>query len=215
MHAGQYQGQDVAVKVTYPYYEAEGGYCKELRVLQEVWAYQQLQNIPEVYGNLVPELLAFAQLPNYTFILVMTRQGHTLSDYVDVHGHIPSKDKVLAALAKLHSCGVIHGSPRFDNIALKPGSLDVCFIDLQRVKIRDHEWNAYTFSKVYVDGNWREPNEAEVLDEASRSLTQQIIRFVKLRNQEVEYVCQLLECDYSQETEKCYTTQRSVFKVKY
>ena len=118
-HAGQYQGQDVAVKVTYPYYEAEGGNCKETRVLQEVWAYRQLQNIPEVYGNLVPELLAFVGLPKYTFILVMTRQGQSLSDHMDVHGQIPSKDTLLAALAKLHSCGVAHGSPRFDNIALK------------------------------------------------------------------------------------------------
>ena len=56
---------------------------------------------------------------------------------------------------------------------------------------------------MYVDGSCREPNEAEVLDEGSRSLTEQIMHFVKLRNQEVEYVRQLLEYDYSQDTGNC------------
>lgn len=139
---------------------------------------------------------------------------------MDEHGRIPSKDKLLSALDKLHRCGVIHGSPRFDNIALKPGSLKVCFIDLQRVRMRDYQWKPLwgsNFSEVYdkLEGRWREADEAEVLHEGARSLTKQIMHFVKLRSKEVEYICQLLDYEYSQDKVNCYSIQRSRFKVNY
>lgn len=46
-------------------------YFKELRILQEVWAYQQIQKMPEIAGKMVSKLHAFLRLPNETFVLVV------------------------------------------------------------------------------------------------------------------------------------------------
>ena len=205
--AGRYQDTDVAVKVTNTYHKDQ--YAKALRILQEVWAYQQLQAIPEIYGSLVPKLLAFAELPHETCILVMTKQGQSLSDHVHEHGQVPDKEMLLSALSKLHYCGVIHGSPRFDNITLQPESLRPCFIDLQRVRCRSYLWKACSGSY------WDEQTDDERLAYGARCLTLDIMAQVKLRQQETEYFCKLLERDYTKKSEDCRSYQRSWLKVDY
>lgn len=215
VYAGRYQGVEVAVKVTDPYYSARRQYIKDLRVLQEIWAYQQMQQIAEIYGTLVPELLAFARLPRKVFILVISKQGQSLSDYVDEHKQGPDQSMVLASLSRLHSCGVIHGSPRFDNITFKPGCQDVCFIDLQRARVNKYRWK--TSGEVYDRSiqEWREATLDEQLVHGSESLVRQIMDQVKVRAKEFEYVSRLLEADYSQLDSDCLSFQRGRFKVDY
>ena len=106
--AGYYEGKPVAVKVTKPYRKAHHMYSKELRILQEVWAYQGIQKMPEIAGKTVSKLHAFLRLPNETFVLVIDRQQQSLSDCVDEHGCVPEelKERLLSSLRVLHSEGV-------------------------------------------------------------------------------------------------------------
>ena len=212
--AGWYKNQEVAVKVSQPFYEVREQSSKEDAFLHEVWAYQQLQQMPEIYGTLVPELLAFVRLPHDVLLLVMTKQGPSLSDYVNDNGNLPTalKETVLSSLARLHSHGVVHGSPRFDNITLKPGSSDVCFIDLQRVARHKYAWpRPDSFGEKWDSSleDWRELTsaDAEAIDRGAYRLAQDIMTAVAHKVQEYMYVCMLLEQDYT-ETRDCTTLQR-------
>lgn len=213
--AGHYQGQEVAVKVADPYYSVREQSCKAERIIQEVWTYQQMQGIPAVYGTLVPELLAFIRLPHDTFILVVSKQGQSLSDYVDAHKCVPDAAKVLDSLSKLHSCGVIHGGPRFDNITFRPDCTDVCFIDLQRAHVRNYCWKANSLVHDRSMRQWRKPNYDEQLAQGSESLAKQIMEQIECRTKEHEYVSNLLAQDYSQLTGSCAKFQRGKFPVNY
>ena len=218
LRAGQFQGQEVAVKVSHPYYEVREQRNKEYKCLHEVWMYQQLQQMPEIYGTLVPELLAFVRLPHHVCILVMTKQGRSLSNYVDENGNLPTalKETVLSSLTRLHSHGVVHGSPRFDNITLKPGSSDVCFIDLQRAGCHKYAWPDSVNEKWDSSlEDWRELTSTETLDKGARSLASDIMTAVKLKVQEYDYVYMLLEQNYTQATDCTVAFQSDRFKVDY
>ena len=152
-------------------------------------------------------------------MLVMTKQGRSLSDYVNENGNLPTalKETVLSSLARLHSHGVVHGSPRFDNITLKPGSSDVCFIDFQRAGCHKYAWpRPDSFGETWDSslGNWRELTSAEALDKGAHSLASDIMTAVAHKVQEYMYVCMLLEQNYT-ETGDCTTFQRDSFKVDY
>ena len=210
-----------SVKVSQPYYEIRDQSDKQDRYLHEVWAYQQLQQMPGICGSLVPELLAFVRLPHNAFILVMTKQGRSLSDYVDENGNLPTtlKEAVLSSMRRLHSHGVVHGSPRFDNITLKPASSNVCFIDLQWAECIKYTWpKPDSFCKWDSSvQKWRKVASAdrEALDKGAHKLTDNIMTAVKLKTQEYDYLCQLLKQDYTQDTRDCTTFQRARFPVYY
>ena len=220
MVAGWYQDQEVAVKVSQPYYEVREPSSKKNRFLNEVWAYQQLQQMPEIYGRLVPKLLAFVHLPNDAFLFVMTKQGRSLSDYVNETGNLPTslKEAVLSSLTCLHRHGMIHYSPRFDNITLKPGSPHVSFIDFQWA---DFFQNTCSWPRKFGlkhDSSlrkWRELTSAEELDEGAHGLTDKIMTWTQTRLQEYQHMCRLLEQDYTLDSRDCATYQRARFPVDY
>lgn len=93
--------------------------------------------MPDIAGKTVSKLHAFLRLPNETFVLVVDRQQQSLSDCMDEHGCVPEelKERLLSSLRVLHSKAVVHGSPRFDNVTVKPGSHDICWIDLQKTTV--------------------------------------------------------------------------------
>ena len=217
--AGHYEGKPVAVKVTKPYHKAHHMYSKELRILQEVWAYQETQKMPEIAGKMVSKLHAFLRLPNETFVLVVDRQQQSLSDYMDEHGCVPEelKERLLASLRVLHSNGVVHGSPRFDNVTVKPGSQDICWIDLQRTLVHKYTWRTNPRKEVYdiSVGPWREKTHDEQLAEGAEAMAEDILEQLKLKAQEYQYVSRLLDADYSQLDKDCASHQRSHFSRSY
>ena len=177
--------------------------------------------MPGIYGSLVPELLAFVRLPHDVFILFMTKQGQSLSDYVDEHGSLPTtlKETVSSSLTRLHRHGVVHGSPRFDNITLKPGSSDMCFVDLQRAGCHRYTWpRPDSFCKWDSSRSKRRKltsADSEAQDEGAHALVSDIMTVVKVKLQECEYLCRLLEQNYAQNTRNCTTFQRARFPVDY
>ncbi len=220
MCAGYCEGKPVAVKVTTPYHKAHHMYSKELRILQEVWAYQEIQKMPEIAGNMVSKLHAFLRLPNETFVLVVDRQQQSLSDYVDEHGCVPEelKERLLTSLRVLHKNRVVHGSPRFDNVTVKPGSQDICWIDLQRTTVHTkYTWrtdpDGMTFDR--STGNLREKTHDDEVAEGAEALAQDILEQAKLKAQEYQYVSRMLDADYSQLDKDCPSHQRSSFSRSY
>ncbi len=195
-------------------------YSKELRILQEVWAYQEIQKMPEIAGKTVSKLHAFLRLPNETFVLVVDRQQQSLSDCVDEHGCVPEelKERLLSSLRVLHSNGVVHGSPRFDNVTVKPGSHDICWIDLQRTTVHTkYTWRTNPGGKMFdrSTGNLREKTHDEQVAEGAEALAQDILEQAKLKAQEYLYVFRMLDADYSQLDKDCASHQRSSFSRSY
>jgi len=196
--AGYYEGKPVAVKVTTPYHKAHHMYSKELRILQEVWAYQEIQKMPEIAGNMVSKLHAFLRLPNETFVLLVDRQQQSLSDYVDEHGCVPEelKERLLTSLRVLHKNGVVHGSPRFDNVTVKPGSQDICWIDLQRTAVHTkYTWRTNPGGRMFdrSTGTLREKTQDDEVAEGAEAMAKDILEQAKLNAQEYLYVGRRLQ----------------------
>ena len=193
---------------------------KELRILQEVWAYQEIQKMPEVAGEMVSKLHAFLRLPNDTYVLVVDRQQQSLSDYVDEHGCVPEelKERLLTSLRVLHKNGVVHGSPRFDNVTVKPGRQDICWIDLQRTSVHTkYTWRTKTGGRM-LDRSTRtvrEKTHDDKLAEGAEALAKDIFEQAKLKAQEYLYVSRMLDEDYSQLDMDCASHQRSSFSRSY
>ncbi len=217
--AGCYEGKPVAVKVTTPYHKAHHMCSKELRILQEVWAYQEIQKMPEIAGKMVSKLHAFLRLPNETFVLVVDRQQQSLSDYTDEHGCVPEelKERLLTSLRVLHSNGVVHGSPRFDNVTVKLDSQDICWIDLQRTSVHKYTWRTDPGGRMYDRsiGQLREKTHDDELAEGAKALAKDILEQVQLKVREYQYVSRMLDADYSQLGKDCASHQRAHFSRSY
>ena len=138
---------------------------------------------------------------------------------MDEHGHVPEelKERLLSSLRILHKNGVVHGSPRFDNVMVKLDSQDICWIDLQRTLVHKYMWCTDPGGVVYdrSTGHWREETHDEQLAEGAKAMAEDILEQVKLKAREYQYVSRMLDADYSQLDKDCASHQWSHFSRSY